>query len=145
MKNLHKCIAPVCAMPNCTTPVGYHNQLIDKDGNVSYKFRAFCNYHTTNVVGKKAMKAFKMRKGGCENVDGRCGFVCDAPNQPWNALEIDHWDGDRYNVEEDNLVVLCACCHKKKTYLVGDHLKKKYEKGSRNLYEPKLYEFFIIE
>ena len=145
MKNLHLDLAPECSLPGCTKKVAYHKKLVDKDGNVSYTYKSFCSHHKTNVVGKKAMKAFKLRKGGCENTDGRCGFVCDAPNQPWYVLEIDHWDGNRYNTDEDNLVVLCPCCHKKKGYMFGDHLKKKYTPESPTLYDKIFYENFIIE
>ena len=110
--------APVCAVPDCANKVSYHKRYIKTDGTLGYKWKSFCETHRT--VGKAARDSFLKSRGGCENVDARCGFKCGDPKTP--SLTIDHWDGDKHNNDQDNLVVLCANCHNEKTKRFKDTL-----------------------
>jgi len=46
-----------------------------------------------------------------------CGFVPMHPCQ----LDVDHIDGNHKNSSRDNLQVLCANCHRLKTFVNGDN------------------------
>jgi 5-methylcytosine-specific restriction endonuclease McrA len=120
MKSLVNQYAPCCAMPGCITPVRFHKKYVKKDGSVGANWKTFCEYHRT--VGKPAVDRFKASRGGCENRDARLGFVCGDPST--KSLTVDHWDGDKKNNDQNNLVVLCANCHTQKTKLFSDHLKR---------------------
>lgn len=52
-----------------------------------------------------------------------CGFEAKIQMQ----LDIDHIDGDHTNEDLSNLQTLCANCHRYKTYLNKDFLKKEYK------------------
>ena len=54
----------------------------------------------------------KYKKGYCES----CGFIPNLSCQ----LDIDHIDGDHKNNSPENLMTLCANCHRLKTYLRED-------------------------
>ena len=41
-----------------------------------------------------------------------CGFIPTVPSQ----MDIDHIDGNHNNNDKSNLQVLCANCHRLKTY-----------------------------
>ena len=73
-------------------------------------------------------------RGGCENRDARCGFKCGDPTTP--SLTVDHWDGNKHNNDQDNLVILCANCHNQKSKMFGDTLKR-YSNVN-----PRFYELF---
>ena len=100
-------------MPGCLNKVGYHKKFIKKDLTPGFKFKTFCDEHRT--VKRAQRDEFLKSRGGCENRDARLGFVCGDPNT--ESLTLDHWDGNRKNGDETNLVVLCANCHNKKTKL----------------------------
>ena len=125
--------APVCALPGCLNKVGYHKRFIKKDLTPGYKFKTFCEEHRT--VKKSQRDEFLKSRGGCENRDARLGFVCGDPNT--ESLTLDHWDGNRKNEDESNLVVLCANCHNKKTKLFKDHNTryKNYVELDPNLFD----------
>jgi len=116
--NIHKLYAPQCALDGCNTLVNYHNKVQKGDGSWSYKWKTFCDHHRT--VGKAAVETFKKAADGCENKDGIYGFVCTSPDVDSSILEIDHFDGDRYNNEEENLKRVCPNCHRKKTKESGE-------------------------
>ena len=118
MKHVINKWAPQCALPDCNTLVGYHKKYTKADGTPGAKWKTFCEHHRT--VGKGAQTIFKQSRGGCENRDGRLSSVCKDPFNP--SLTIDHWDGNKHNNNQDNLVVLCANCHTIKTKLHGNHL-----------------------
>ena len=122
MGSIYKNWAPKCALPGCCERVGYHNSYLKKDGTRGYKWKAFCETHRT--VDKAARDTFLKSRGGCENRDARCGFVCGNPDTP--SLTIDHWDGNKHNNSQDNLVVLCANCHQEKTKKAKDTLGRYY-------------------
>lgn len=58
----------------------------------------------------------KHKKLYCES----CGFVALHPVQ----LDVDHVDGDRHNHDVENLQTLCANCHRLKTHINEDHLRR---------------------
>jgi len=60
------------------------------------------------------------KKDHCENKD--CTATITHPFQ----LTVDHVDGDKNNVSDDNLVTLCANCHSLKTHLNRDYLNLEY-------------------
>jgi len=122
MVAIYKNWAPVCALPDCCNRVGYHSSTLKPDGSRSYKWKTFCEKHRT--VSKATRDAFLKSKGGCENRDARVGFVCGDPNTP--SLTLDHWDGNRHNNDQDNLVVLCANCHQEKTKRAKDTRARYY-------------------
>ena len=118
MKNpIHKMYAPKCAMPNCNCRVAYHSKKRKLDGSFSYKWKTFCEYHRTDVVGKSAVEVFKNSRGGCESY--KLGWNCPGHH---GDLTIDHYDGNKHNNHEENLLVLCPNCHQKKTKLYKDTL-----------------------
>jgi len=57
----------------------------------------------------------------------RCGFVPDDKY----PLDVDHIDGENSNNDPDNYMTLCANCHRLKTMIEGDHLKRITHGGSR--------------
>lgn len=120
MASTSKLWAPTCALPGCLNKVGYHKKYMKSDNTPGYKWKAFCSHHRT--VGKAERDAFIKSRGGCENIDARCGFKCGDPTTP--SLTIDHWDGDRHNNDQDNLVVLCANCHQEKSKRFKDVLNR---------------------
>lgn len=129
--------AAFCAMPGCNKKVSYHSKYSKQDGTLGAKWKTFCEYHRKDVIGKKARDIFLKNSGGCANKDSRLGYECKDPNT--TSLTIDHWDGDKYNNDESNLVVLCANCHNHKTKLFRDHLKR-YNNGGDIDLDPELFE-----
>jgi len=124
--------APKCAMPDCCNRVGYHKKYVKADGTIGVKWKTFCDNHRT--VNKASRDIFMKSRGGCENRDGRLGWVCGDPTT--DSLTIDHWDGNRYNDNQENLVVLCANCHNKKTKIFRDHTQR------YRLVNPMYHNFF---
>jgi 5-methylcytosine-specific restriction endonuclease McrA len=130
--SLMKNWAPRCAHPDCKTPVSYHEKYAKKDGSIGAKWKTFCEYHRT--IGKDSRDIFLKSKGGCENRDARLGWVCGDPKTP--SLTIDHWDGNKHNNTQENLVVLCANCHNEKSKKFKDTLMR-----YKNV-NPKFYDLF---
>jgi 5-methylcytosine-specific restriction endonuclease McrA len=128
----YKIWAPKCALRDCKTQVSYHHKGLKEDGTPWYNWKSFCEHHRT--VGKAERDAFINSRGGCENRDARCGWVCGDPTTP--SLTIDHWDGNKHNNDQDNLVVLCANCHNRKTKLFKDNTNR-YSNVN-----PRFYDFF---
>jgi 5-methylcytosine-specific restriction endonuclease McrA len=58
----------------------------------------------------------KHKKSYCES----CGFVAIHAVQ----LDVDHIDGNRHNNHINNLQTLCANCHRLKTHVNKDHLRR---------------------
>ena len=56
------------------------------------------------------------KKLHCES----CDFIALHPVQ----LDVDHIDGNRANNDIDNLQTLCANCHRLKTHINKDHLRR---------------------
>ena len=61
-------------------------------------------------MGKAEAKEFKKSRG-CEA--HKAGWEC--PGHHEDSLTIDHFDGNKHNNSPENIVVLCANCHQKKT------------------------------
>jgi 5-methylcytosine-specific restriction endonuclease McrA len=130
--SLMKTWAPKCAHPECNQPVGYHEKYIKQDGTPGAKWKTFCEYHRT--VGKRERDTFIKSKGGCENRDSRLGWKCGDPGTP--SLTVDHWDGNKHNNNQDNLVVLCANCHNEKSKKFKDTIQRYTN------YNTKFHDFF---
>ena len=124
--------APKCAHPECNQFVGYHERYIKQDGTPGAKWKTFCEYHRT--VGKGERDTFIKSKGGCENRDSRLGWRCGDPETP--SLTVDHWDGNKHNNNQNNLVVLCANCHNEKSKRFKDTTKRYTN------YNTKFHDFF---
>lgn len=72
--------------------------------------------HTFRKHGKFRRPYLAHRKTFCEE----CRFIAVHPGQ----LDIDHMDGNHFNNDITNLRILCANCHRLKTFTNGDHKKK---------------------
>jgi len=116
--SLAKQYAPVCAHPHCNNKVSYHSKYIKTDGTPGWHWKTFCDQHRTVKSADRAI--FMRSKNGCENRYGDLGltWVCRDPDTP--SLTTDHWDGNKHNNDQDNIVILCANCHNRKTKLFGD-------------------------
>lgn len=135
MTSLYKAHAPKCALPNCTTHVGYHHKGLKDDGTPWFSWKTFCEHHRN--VGRAERDTFIKSKGGCENRDARLGWKCGDPTTP--SLTVDHWDGNKHNNNQENLVVLCANCHNRKTKEFKDHLTR------YSYVNPRFYDLFEEE
>ena len=86
------------------------------DGLPLYKSK--CN----KCIGKKSKVPLKtsiyIKKEYCENND--CTFIAIHSCQ----LDVDHIDGNSLNNNSNNLQTLCANCHRLKTQVNKDWLKK---------------------
>lgn len=82
-----------------------------KDGTKIYK--KFC----TGCANAKYRPAYKY-KALERKVCACCGFIPTHACQ----MDVDHIDGNHSNNEERNLQVLCANCHRLKTFLNQDFL-----------------------
>jgi len=91
----------LCGCGNLVTSKG-----VDKYGQTLY--RSSCV--TCHRYGKRA-KADKC---------SRCNFIPEDTIQ----LDVDHIDGDRSNNSPENLQTLCANCHRLKTKINNDWIKK---------------------
>ena len=112
--------APKCSLPFCDNRVGYHKSSNKVDGSPVWKWKTFCECHRK----KQKFEAEEwMKSVGCQNKSGYLGWFCRDPNT--DSLTIDHHDGDKLNTSPENIKVLCANCHNKKTKIFGDH-KKRY-------------------
>lgn len=114
--------APKCALPDCNNPVSYHKKWIKQDGTVGVKWKTFCDNHRT--VNKTARDIFMKSRGGCENRNGTLGLDWKCGDPDTDSLTIDHWDGNKHNDNQDNLIILCANCHNKKTKLFKDNRQR---------------------
>jgi len=112
--------APKCSHPDCNNRVGYHRRGKKHDDSPIYRWKTFCEAHRNPL---KFEVDEWMRTIGCENRHGYLGWFCRDPYT--ESLTIDHHDGDKRNSSRENLKILCANCHNKKTKLFGDH-KKRY-------------------
>ena len=77
-----------------------------------YKGKQTCGTMCTSCR-KNKYKTHK--KNHCES----CGFIPIHSVQ----LDVDHIDGNHSNDTVDNLMTLCANCHRLKTYVNNDHTK----------------------
>jgi hypothetical protein len=76
-------------------------------------YSKYCNKHSKVYYNKK----YRLhKKQNCE----LCGFIPEHPCQ----LDVDHKDGNRKNNTIENLQTLCANCHRLKTHLNKDYIKK---------------------
>ena len=115
---------PKCLNIGCNDPVALSR------GNESEKknrtLRTLCNAcHRAGYDKKKSLKdgVKSAKKGYCENVDGRLGYVCTALIMYPGQLELDHIDGNHINNIPKNVQTLCKNCHSYKGYKNGDFKK----------------------
>ncbi|QJT70414.1 hypothetical protein [Microcystis phage MaeS] len=117
MSNYEKPLCPECKVRKC------YRKAWRKDG-ITPIFHSKCDYcrgkkyARMNSKRRKYLKAAhnKLQEGKCQN----CGFVVVHTCQ----LDVDHIDGNHNNNHPDNLQVLCANCHRLKTFLNGDYLNE---------------------
>lgn len=105
MPNCYKCRKPV-RISKKTNQVHSECYLCREKNNKHKKSRH-------NRVARK-----NKAKGNCCRL---CGFIAAVSAQ----LDIDHIDGDHSNNDPSNLQVICANCHRLKTYQNRDWEKKK--------------------
>lgn len=120
--------APKCALPGCSTRVSYHKKSTKTNGTPAAKWKSFCAFHRDNPIGKKAKEQY-LRSRGCENRDGRLGWICTCTDD--DRLTIDHIDGNHLNNDPSNIQVLCHNSHNRKTNINGDHLTR-YDYSNKN-------------
>ena len=101
--------------------------------------RALCIRCSKNLAGKGRKKCSTCARGysRSKRTEGKfkpvwkridkkvcqaCGFIPVVAGQ----MDIDHVDGNRKNNDPSNLMILCANCHRLKTYLNKDYLTKPY-------------------
>lgn len=101
---------PFCI--NC----GKNKVAISMSDNKMY-MRKFCNTCADNKY-KKKYRVIINSKSVCE----KCGFVPDLDCQ----LDVDHIDGNSRNNDRSNLVILCANCHRLKTFMNNDSVNIRF-------------------
>jgi hypothetical protein len=72
------------------------------------------------AVGKLTYR--KHKKDHCENE------LCPLKGTAYEPyiLDVDHLDGDKTNMEVNNLVTLCCLCHRRKTHSARDYVNTRY-------------------
>lgn len=140
---MSRIFAPKCAMPHCNRPVSYSDNP-ETDGPQIYKWRAVCEQHRDiRLKSNKRRETDEFKtKRQCENRKGELGlgFVCQAGDDlPAVALDLDHKDSNHYNNDPDNIQVLCANCHRRKTLAHGDHLTRNPPN------KPPMFDIFFTE
>ena len=78
-------------------------------------------------MNPEAVRRFKLLKERGE-VCEVCGFIATNKCQ----LDIDHIDGDCKNNKFSNLQILCANCHRLKTFLNRDYRERKIKFGEED-------------
>ena len=78
---------------------------------------ALTRYHSGDYGALNARRKLAADRGCCDE----CGFVAVDICQ----LDVDHVDGDWSNDDPENLQVLCANCHRLKTYRPEKAVKQK--------------------
>lgn len=105
---------PKCV--KCGLGARYHTK--NKDGSVKY-WRKYCTICHKNVSHPVKYGYRLAKKEHCE----KCGFKAIHPCQ----LDVDHKDGNKKNIDLNNLQTLCANCHRLKTVMSGDHNGVEYD------------------
>jgi hypothetical protein len=131
-KSLHKGYAPCCSLPGCNERVDYHDKTQKDDNTWSIKWKTFCEYHRRGY-GKTEADEFKKNEG-CEA--HKINIECPGHH---GDLTIDHFDGNKHNVDVSNILVLCPNCHQKKTLIYKDNTNRYYNAVDlpNNLWEIK--------
>lgn len=89
--------------------------ITSSDGNLY--MRKYCNTCADNKY-KKGHRYIIDSKSVCS----RCGFKPELDCQ----LDVDHIDGNHKNDERENLEILCANCHRVKTFMSKDSVNIRF-------------------
>jgi 5-methylcytosine-specific restriction endonuclease McrA len=117
---------PLCV--NCGRPARYHTK--NSDGSVKY-WRKYCTMCHKNQ-GQNQYRYRLKKKKKCEV----CGFKAVHPCQ----LDVDHINGDHKDDRDENLMTLCANCHRLKTVMNGDHNGIEYIPNNQGIIKENKYE-----
>jgi 5-methylcytosine-specific restriction endonuclease McrA len=99
-----------CSHPDCKNNAKQRNYKSKLGFPLYIKY---CNKHSKEHYKKK----YRLhKKTNCE----LCGFVPEHLCQ----LDVDHKDGNKKNNTIENLQTLCANCHRLKTHLNKDYIKR---------------------
>lgn len=94
--------------------------------------KIFCTrVHKCRYRYKRRIALLRETIGKCEE----CGFVPEHICQ----LDVDHIDGDRTNRKKENLKVICANCHRLKSWKQKSWTKKYDGKARRKTALPLSY------
>lgn len=110
----HKMVLKVNIIKKCTHDGCSNtakNKGLSKHGFTKYS--KYCKTHETNYYEKP----YRLHKN---NECSICGFIPVHKCQ----LDVDHIDGNKQNNNINNLQTLCANCHRLKTHLQKDYIKK---------------------
>jgi protein-arginine kinase activator protein McsA len=99
---------PICT--KCGRPARYHTK--NADGSIKW-WRKLCTTCQKETINNSHYGHRLFKKNYCE----LCGFVAINPVQ----LDVDHINGNHNDRREENLMTLCANCHRLKTYLTSEH------------------------
>lgn len=106
-EELLKTERPKCK--HCNINVATINFNILKDGTKSWYWRKICGSCKDKIYTNKfKYRLFKSTSMHCEI----CKFEAVHPCQ----LDVDHKDGNHKNNDKNNLQVICANCHRLKTF-----------------------------
>lgn len=111
---------PTCSKDEC-------NNLARKSRYQARPFEPYCTRHSASedYYRRKRVRERGVwrsrRKDRCENPE--CKWVGDYTPM---MLDVDHIDGDKTNNNEENLMTLCANCHREKTWQNKDFLNVIY-------------------
>jgi len=94
-----------------------------KKNNETRKFKTAVYYGSgeknTGYINGESIKFKENRKILLEQAEN----ICPICGNNINRKECHHIDGNRYNNELENLIVLCPSCHKKEDYKIGRNRK----------------------
>lgn len=117
---------PFCANIGCNKQVtvsAYYS-------NGTAKWRPVCGHCSQAQIGKfeYADGVIPFRQNKCSNDNGKLGFKCSTnfkliPKGIY-ITETDHIDGDSSNNQLSNLQELCVTCHRIKSQINGDLVRK---------------------
>ena len=115
------CPNPSCTQINPQPSIQFHTYYDNGRPYLRSRCRSCCSERKIGVKpehrkrnrGKKPYHKFK--KDSCELCQFKAKYSCQ--------LDIDHVDGNHYNNLPENLMTLCANCHRAKSWENKDHLK----------------------
>lgn len=91
----------------------YCNNRCQVDAQYAQFILAWKRGELTGLVGKRGISAH-IRRYMFEKYNSKCcicGWCTPHPTDGKIPLEVDHIDGNWLNTTEENLQLLCPCCH----------------------------------